>query len=269
MLSTFDKLQGDAELLYKKDEETAAEFGSLIEGRKPYFKKYSNKGVLLIHGFAAAPDELLPLAYELEKYDYSVYVVRVAGHMSSVKDFIDSNYMQWYKSIELGYNCLASFCDKICVVGQSNGGLLATAVAYYNKVDFLVLLAPAYKVRVPGFFLVPYIRKVIKYVPRKVKDVTFNYPVFPTQPLYQMKLLQDEVAEFAEQINIPVLLAVSNKDILISPHKAKEVVDSMKSEDKTIMTYDNKEYDVKHILTERKSTKIINDIALWIKEKLQ
>ena len=66
-----------------------------------------------------------------------------------------------------------------------------------------------------------------------------------------------------------VLLAVSNKDILISPEKAKEVVESMQSEDKTILTYDNKKYDVKHILTEEKSTKIINDIALWIKEKLK
>lgn len=269
MFEPFNKLDSDAELLYKKDEELAAEYGAVIEGCKPYFKKHSNKGVLLIHGFAAAPDELLPLAYELEKYDYSVYVVRVAGHMSSVDDFIKSNYMQWYKSIELGYNSLASFCSEICVVGQSNGGLLATTVAKYNKVDYLVLLAPAYKVRIPGFFLIPYIRKFIKYVPRKIKDIRFNYPVFPTQPLYQMKLLQEEVAKFAKDINIPVLLAVSNKDILISPEKAKEVVESMQSEDKTILTYDNKKYDVKHILTEEKSTKIINDIALWIKEKLK
>ena len=84
-----------------------------------------------------------------------------------------------------------------------------------------------------------------------------------------MKLLQEEVAKFAKDINIPVLLAVSNKDILISPEKAKEVVESMQSEDKTILTYDNKKYDVKHILTDEKSTKIINDIALWIKEKLK
>lgn len=269
MLSSFEKLQGDAESFYKKDEALSREYGAVIEGTKPYFKKHSNKGVLLIHGFAASPDELLPLAYELEKYDYSVYVVRVAGHMSNIQDFVNSTYNQWYKSIELGYNCLASFCDKICVIGQSNGGLLATAVAYYNKVDCLALLAPAYKVKVPGFFLIPYIRKVIKYIPRKVKDTTFNYPVFPTQPLYQMKLLQEEVAEFASNINVPVLLAVSNNDILISPKKAQEVVLSMKTEDITIMTYNNKEHDVKHILTERKSTRIINDIALWVKENLK
>ncbi len=129
-------------------------------------------------------------------------------------------------------------------------------------------LAPAYKVRVPGFFLIPFIRKFIKYMPRKVKDITYNYPVFPTEPLYQMMLLQKEVEKFAKDIDVPVLLAVSNKDVLISPKKAKEVVNSMASKDKTVFTYDNKLYKVKHILTERKSIEIINDIAQWIREKL-
>lgn len=268
MLKPFKRIDEAADVLYEKDLELSKKAGAEIVGCEPYFKKHTNKGILLIHGFAAAPDELLPLAFELEKYDYSVYVVRVAGHMSNLEDFIASKYTTWYESIELGYNCLASFCDKICVVGQSNGGLLATTVAKFNKVDYLALLAPAYKVRVPGFFLIPFIRKFIKYMPRKVKDITYNYPVFPTEPLYQMMLLQKEVEKFAKDIDVPVLLAVSNKDVLISPKKAKEVVNSMASKDKTVFTYDNKLYKVKHILTERKSIEIINDIVQWIREKL-
>lgn len=268
MFKPFGKFAKTADEIYRQDIEISEKAGALLDGCKPYFKKHSKNGVLLIHGFAAAPNELLPLAYELEKYDISVYVVRVAGHVTNLDDFIKSTYMQWYESIELGYNCLASFCDKICVVGQSNGGLLASAVTRYNKVDYLALLAPAYKVRIPGFFLIPYLRKIIKYFPRRVKDITFNYPVFPSEPLYQMKLLQDKVEQFVYDINIPVLLAVSNKDILISPKKAKEVVAKMASSDKTVFTYDNKEYKVKHTLTENHSVKIINDIALWIKEKM-
>ena len=268
MFKPFLKIEENADEIYNKDVEISKNNGAVLDGCKPYFKKHSKKGVLLIHGFAAAPNELLPLAYELEKYDFSVYVVRVAGHVTNLDDFIKSTYMQWYESIELGYNCLASFCDKICVVGQSNGGLLASTVAKYNKVDYLALLAPAYKVRIPGFFLIPYLRKIIKYFLRRVKDTAFNYPVFPSEPLYQMKLLQDEVEKFVYDINIPVLLAVSNKDILISPEKAKEVVAKMASSDKTVFTYNNKEYKVKHILTENHSVKIINDIAVWIKEKM-
>ncbi len=271
LFNQFKKLNNESNVLFEKDLEKAKKDGVTIDGAEPYFKKHSDKGVLLIHGFAASPYELYPLAAELEKLDYSVYIVRVAGHGSNVDDFVSKTYKDWYESIELGYNTLASFCSKICVAGQSNGGLLATAVAGFNKVDALVLLAPAYKVKVFGFNLLPFIKNFIKYIPRKLdKDVKgLNYPVFPTKPLYEMMMLQKEVKMFSSNINIPVLLAVSNNDVLISPKYAKKIVKKMKSKDKTIFTYDNKTYNVKHILTEYHSIKIINDIVLWIKEKVK
>ncbi len=146
MLHPFNKIEKTAEEIYEFDLLKAESAGTIGVGNKPYLSRHSDKGVLLIHGFAAAPDELLPLAYELEKYDISVYVVRVAGHGCSLDNFYKTTYLDWYDSISTGYNALASFCSKICIVGQSNGGLLATAAAKFNKCDCLVLLAPAYKV---------------------------------------------------------------------------------------------------------------------------
>lgn len=268
MLHSFNKIDKSAEKIYEFDLSKAESAGAFGNGNKPYFRRHSDKGVLLIHGFAAAPDELLPLAYELEKYDISVYVVRVAGHGCSLDNFYKTTYLDWYDSISAGYNALASFCKKICIVGQSNGGLLATAVAKYNKCDCLALLAPAYKVNIPCFFLIKYIRKFIKNVPRHLKEVEYNYPVFPTEQTYQLKLLQNEVSNYVKEINVPVLLAVSEKDVLISPKEAVKKVNKMASNDKTIYTYNNKLYGVKHILTEKHSVKIISNIAEWIKEKI-
>ena len=160
MLHPFNKIEKTAEEIYEFDLLKAESAGASGVGNKPYFRRHSDKGVLLIHGFAAAPNELLPLAYELEKYDISVYVVRVAGHGSTLDNFYKTTYLDWYESISAGYNALASFCSKICIAGQSNGGLLATAAAKFNKCDSLALLAPAYKVNIPGFFLIKYIRKI-------------------------------------------------------------------------------------------------------------
>ena len=42
----------------------------------------------------------------------------------------------------------------------------------------------------------------------------YNYPVFPTEQTYQIKLLQEEVSNYIKDINVPVLLAVSEKDVL-------------------------------------------------------
>ena len=68
---------------------------------------------------------------------------------------------------------------------------------------------------------------------------------------------------------MPVLLAVSEKDVLISPKAALKKVNEMVSNDKTVFTYNNRLYKVKHILTEKHSLKIINDIVCWIKEKIK
>ena len=268
MLHPFNKIEKSAEEIYKFDLSKAESAGASGIGNLPYFRRHSDKGVLLIHGFAAAPNELLPLAYELEKYDISVYVVRVAGHGCILDNFYKTTYLDWYESISAGYNALASFCSEICIAGQSNGGLLATAAAKFNKCDSLALLAPAYKVNIPGFFFIKYIRKIIKNVPRHLQEVEYNYPVFPTEQTYQLKLLQEEVSNYIKDINVPVLLAVSEKDVLISSKEAVKKVNEMISNDKTIYKYNNKLYNVKHILTEKHSVKIISDIAEWIKEKL-
>ncbi len=121
---------------------------------------------------------------------------------------------------------------------------------------------------IPCFFLISYIRKIIKNIPRHINELEYNYPVFPTEQTYQLKLLQDEISNYVKDINIPVLLAVSEKDVLISPKEAEKKVNEMVSNDKTIYKYNNKLYNVKHILTEKHSVKIISDIAEWIKEKL-
>ena len=95
---------------------------------------------------------------------------------------------------------------------------------------------------IPCFFLISYIRKIIKNIPRHINELEYNYPVFPTEQTYQLKLLQDEISNYVKDINIPVLLAVSEKDVLISPKEAEKKVNEMVSNDKTIYKYNNKLY---------------------------
>lgn len=270
MIKQFNISNKSAEELYQADLDNAKNCCVTVEGNKPYFSnKLSDMGVLLIHGFAASPEEMKPLANKLESLGITVYLVRVAGHGSTLNDFYKTSFEDWYNSIYYGYNALLSTCKKICVVGQSNGGLLTTAVAKYNKCDALVLLAPAYKVRIPGYIFIKHIRKIIKNIPRYIEDKEHNYKVFPTEQLYQLQLLQNEVKKYIKDINMPVLLAISENDTLISTKEALKTVDLMASSDKTTFQYNNKLYKVKHILTEKHSEKIINDIALWIREKIK
>ena len=92
MINQFNKTNKTAEAIYEADLAKAYEMGASGEGNLPYFRRHSENGVLLIHGFAAAPNELLPLAYELEKNNYSVYVVRVAGHGCKLDNFYKTTF---------------------------------------------------------------------------------------------------------------------------------------------------------------------------------
>lgn len=259
------------EEIYGEDLKIAEASGVISDFAKPYFKKLSDRGVLLIHGFCASPMELKPLADALEDAGFSVYSVRVAGHGTNIGDMINASRYDWYDSLRLGYSALMSYCKKICVVGQSNGGLLASALAAYNKCDALALLAPAFKVRIPGFFLVPYLKNIIKFVPRFLKDEDkeYNYGVFPLKSLYQMKLLQNAAREYIYNINVPVMTAVSHNDILISPREAEKMLREMPPQDKTLLKYDNLKYKVKHILTLNHTSDIIKDITDWIEKRIK
>lgn len=257
-----------AEEIYKEDLQLSENIGLMSDNCKPYFVRKSKKGALLIHGFAAAPKEIINLAKSLEEQDYSVYCVRVAGHGTNIDDMIKSTYKDWYDSINYGYSALSSFCDSICIVGQSNGGLLASAVAAYNKCDSLALLAPAFKVRIHGFFLVKYLKNFFKGIPRflKKEHKDFNYRLFPFKSLNEMRLLQEEAQFYIQKISVPVLTAISNNDVLVDRKYALESMGKMKSISKTTKIYDNIKYKVSHILTGDNSKEIIDEITQWIVE---
>ena len=270
MLKPFELINKNAQEIYEDDLNLALKEGVTKELSMPYFKEQSDKGILLIHGFAASPKEMLPLTKELENRGYTVYSARVAGHGTSIDDMIKKSYIDWYNSLSYGYNALLKSCNKICITGQSNGGLLAGAVSIYNSYSCLALLAPAFKVHYPLIFMTPYVKWFIKSVPRKLRteDKEYNYSSFPLKPTDELLKLAKAVSREISVIDKPVLTAVSEKDVLISPKKAIGLTESMASGDKTILTYDNVKNRITHILTTNRSLNIVKDIADWIERKL-
>lgn len=258
---------GDPEAIFLRDVELAVKKGVSEPLSMPYFKKGGPDGVMLIHGFCSSPWEMLPVARALEEEGFTVYAARVAGHGANMDALIKTGWADWYESLAAPYSALSRSCRSVTVIGQSNGGLLACAAAMRNKVSALGLLAPAFKVRVPGFPLVKYLRYAIKYIPRKLKDweKPYNYPGFPVKSLYDMKLLQNIVNGSAENISVPVMLGISRSDILVSPEKAVDIFSGMASVDKTLHIYDNKTMKIQHILTLPRMERVREDIVKWVK----
>jgi esterase/lipase len=82
-------------------------------------------GVVLIHGFLAAPREMEELALSLQAKGYWVYCLRVRGHGTSPEDLATRSGDDWIESVDLGYALLSAICRRVVVGGFSFGGGLA------------------------------------------------------------------------------------------------------------------------------------------------
>ena len=82
-------------------------------------------GIVLVHGFLAAPREMLELATYLHGKGYWVYCLRLRGHGTSPEDLAARKGCDWVESVDLGYALMSSLCTRVVVGGFSFGGGLA------------------------------------------------------------------------------------------------------------------------------------------------
>lgn len=268
MVGAFHGLEGkEPGELYDLDRTEAKRVGVVKEINFPYFHKGSDNGVLLIHGLAASPKEMEPLFSILKDRGMTVYTPRVAGHGTKNADMNNVTYEQWYNSLKYGYFAIKNSCRKVNIIGQSNGGLLASLVALFNQVDSLCLLAPAFKVNTFLFPAVKILHKISKGgSPRFLspEQQEFNYSTFPFEALYQMGQMQKFINPKLPEIKVPVFLSVTKNDVVISTKAAVNAVEMMGSKNKAESFYGNQKYNLRHILTiEHVKDSILKEIADW------
>ena len=88
---------------------------------KPLFLKHDNEiaGVLLIHGYMAAPAEMKSCAQYLYGKGFTVFAPRLAGHGTAPEDLAKTSHEEWMESVEEAYVVLRHSCDKIIIGGFS------------------------------------------------------------------------------------------------------------------------------------------------------
>ncbi|OGP89902.1 MAG: hypothetical protein A2031_06670, partial [Deltaproteobacteria bacterium RBG_19FT_COMBO_43_11] len=89
----------DYEQYYIKGESKPKNIGA------PFFMKrfFSKKGIILVHGYMAAPEEIRPLADYLYKNRYNIYGARLRGHGTAPEDLASRNWQKWYDSVSRAY----------------------------------------------------------------------------------------------------------------------------------------------------------------------
>jgi esterase/lipase len=207
-------------------------------------------GVLLVHGYMAAPEEVRPLAEHLYKHGYSVFAPRLRGHGTSPEDLAGRTWEDWLQSVERGYLVLANSCSDVVLGGFSVGAGLALLAATDNlhKVKAVFAINCAMKLRRMTAKLAPAVvfwNKVVdslvndegrrRFVPNEPENPHINYLRNPISGVKELRKLMNELAGRLEKIKVPVLLIQGSDDPVVHPEGSKLLYEGIGSQDKELI----------------------------------
>ena len=219
-----------------------------MEVGMPYLVKGKSKniGILLSHGYMAAPLEVRYLADYLGGMGFWVYVPRLKGHGTSPDDLATRNYKDWEASIDRGYAIISSICRKVVVGGFSTGaGLALNLATRVNKVagvfavaapmtlkDFSSKFAPAVdmwnRIMDRAYHVGP--KKV--FVENKPENPHINYRRNPISGVRELARLMDDLEPKLPDINKPALIIQSRRDPVVHPKGSRKIFELLGTQQK-------------------------------------
>ncbi|MBU1194696.1 MAG: alpha/beta fold hydrolase [Proteobacteria bacterium] len=252
---------------------------------RPVFLKHDNAvaGILLIHGYMAAPKEMESFARYLYAQGYTVYVPRLKGHGTAPEDLARTTYKQWIESVEEGYIILKHTCEKIVIGGFSTGAGLALELATKAADAIAVFaVAPPMRLKDLGSYFVPAVDawnsmiKLIRldsiakeYIANSPENPHINYVRNPIAGILQLEKLMESLEPELKNISLPTLVVQSRKDPVVNPRGTSKLFENIGSEFKEYYMFD---YDRHGILlgddVQRVYQAIENFIRRWVSQSL-
>jgi carboxylesterase len=208
----------------------------------------NGQAVLLVHGFAASPYEMLPLGLHLQQHNFTVYGVRLPGHGTTPEDLAKRTAEEWQDCVKRGYRSLIDTGSQVSVAGLSTGALLTMVLARHHSPERLILLAPFLRLRHP---LAPFAGLLSHLIPFQKKRISaeeksFYYQRRPLAGIAQINRLLQQLRGNLDTITAPSLVLTSTGDSTIAPGTAEEIYHQLGSPDKKFHCYGD---DIPHVLT--------------------
>ncbi|MCG6894535.1 MAG: alpha/beta fold hydrolase [Desulfobacteraceae bacterium] len=218
---------------------------------RPYFLRGGRDriGVVLVHGYMAAPYELKDLADYLGARGLWVYVPRLRGHGTSPEDLALRTHNDWIDSVNRAYAVISGTCKEVVVGGFSTGAGLALELAARVKglsgvfavapplrlQDFSARFAPAVDTWNRLMERVRWRGAMLEFVANEPENPHINYTRNPVSGIHELERLMDAVAEVLPSIHVPALVIQSDRDPVVQPGGARKVFDRLESENKSLL----------------------------------
>jgi len=247
MTKALDEFDTDYEKFYIEGESKEKRIGRpfLIKG------KPGNIGVVLIHGYLAAPEEVRALAEYLGKRGIWVFVPRLKGHGTSPDDLATRTYSDWTDTVDRGYAIIRSLCPKVVAGGFSNGAGLALDLAArvdglkgvfavsppMQLQDFSAKFIPAVGAWNRLMEMVRFEEAKKEFVENEAENPHINYARNPLSGVGELVKLMDSLGPKLKRIEIPALVIQSWRDPVVNPEGTEKIFKLLGSEDKAYMVF--------------------------------
>lgn len=270
-----DDFEADYVKFYVEGESKGTDIG------RPHFinRRFSNKGLLLIHGYMAAPEEVKSLAEYINRLGLKVYVPRLKGHGTSPEDLANRKYDDWIDSVESGYAIISSLCNHVIVGGFSTGaGLALELVSRVPDIKGVFAVNPPMKLQDFSSRFVPAVdawNSIMKkmrlksmakeFVENKSEHPHINYLRNPVSGIRELERLMEKVKTKLGDITIPALIVQGRNDPIVNPEGSKEIYEELGSIDKS---YESLEFERHGILMGAGSNEVHQVIGEFVKRIL-
>ena len=276
------------EILYNRDlqnydvdyKKYAGEFTKPYDIGKPFFLKAGDNkiGVVLSHGYKAAPEEVRELAEYLNRNGMNVYGVRLHGHGTAPVNLKHTSWMKWYDSYMRAVVMLQRSCDKIVFAGFSTGGLVSLYAASKNatKCDGVISINAALKLKDIRTRFIKFInvwddltgrfrkgKGAIEYIDDEPENPKINYSRNYLKGVEELGKLMKQTKDNLEHIHAPALIIQSPHDPIVNPKSGKMIFEHIHSRIKKLVEPDVK----KHVIVRGDvETSVFRPILDFIKD---
>jgi carboxylesterase len=204
-------------------------------------------GCVLVHGFTSMPEEMRFLAEDLAARGHTVLAVRLAGHGTHPADLRRVRWSDWVASVADGYEVLSGLTDRVVVIGQSLGGMVALVAAARLPVAGVAALAtPASP---PGGRPPP--RWMLRFRRMDRKEVVLDpdlgirreadypaYGAFPPVVLREVFRLGRAMQASLESVRVPALIVHATGDEFPGPEHGETLAAQIGGSDTRVVVLD-------------------------------
>ncbi|HOZ46107.1 MAG TPA: alpha/beta fold hydrolase [Candidatus Hydrogenedentes bacterium] len=216
-------------------------------------------GIVLIHGYMAAPLEVRALAEHLRDRGFLVYGVRLKGHGTSPEDLAQTHWEEWYESVNRAYAIVKTLTDTVLLGGFSMGAGLALLAAGRKRDHIRGTFAVAAPLHLRNYMvkLVPslvnvntFLKKMRldrtewEYVENTPENPHINYTRNPLLGIKELGKAMDAMERVLPDITTPTFVLQASEDPLVAPSSAPEIFARIGTSEKQMMLVARKRHGI-------------------------